>query len=248
MKKKVLLIFGVILTGMFVCPLSLYAGIWTDNFDGNKLVKEWSFRDRPGNPSTAEIKDGALRITNPNGNWGHMEKDKPMLEREVPKTAKDLVVSGLFSSEPDKPADAWIGIFIFGKDPMDFACLLFGGESNQAQKCLIGSMVQGVWQDKGHFPTGADVPLYLKLEKVEDKFTGYYRTNEKEDWKMVGNTWPHAIKTVKTVGVGFINNWGGKTVTLIVDSFSLEGEGVQPMAIDAKGKLSTTWGCIKKEM
>ena len=243
MKETILLIFGVV---MFIYSPSLYADVWTDNFDGNELVEEWSFRDRPGDPSTAEVKDGVLRLTNPNGNWGHMEKEKPMLERDVPKTAKDVVVSGLFSSEPDKPADAWIGIFIFGSNPMDFACLLFGGEANQAQKCLIGSMVQNTWQDKGHFPTGVDVPLYLKLEKIEDKFAGYYRADEKEDWTMIGTTWPHAMKAVKTVGVGFINSWGGKTVTIIVDFFSLEGEGVRPFAIDARGKLSTTWGSLKK--
>lgn len=243
MKKAILLILGF---AIFVCSPSLYAGVWTDNFDGKQLVKDWSFRDRPGKTSKVEVKDGTLRITDPTGNWGHMEKDKPMLEREVPKTTKDLVITGLFSSEPDKPADAWIGLFIFGDNPMDFACLLFGGESNQAQKCLIGSMVQNTWQDKGHFPIGTDVPFYLKLEKIEDKFSGYYRTNEKEDWKLIGATWPHAMKAVKTVGVGFINSWGGKTVTIIVDFFSLEGEGVRAFAVDAKGKLSTTWGEIKK--
>ena len=84
-------------------------------------------------------------------------------------------------------------MFIFGDDQMDFACLLFGGESNQPQKCLIGSMVKGAWQDKGHFPTGEDVPLYLKLEKDDDQFTGYFRADEKKDWNKIGNTWAHQI-------------------------------------------------------
>lgn len=166
---------------MFGYLPSLYADVWTDNFDGKELVEEWSFRDRPSDASTVEVKDGVLRITEPKGDWGHMEKEKPMLERDVPKTAKDVVISGLFSSEPDKPADAWIGLFIFGDNAMDFACLLFSGESNQAQKCLIGSMVQNTWQDKGHFPIGMDVPFHLKLEKIEDMFAGYYRADEKED-------------------------------------------------------------------
>lgn len=124
MKKHVFLFFGCMFLSAFVFSSSLHADTWTDNFDGDKLVKDWSFRDRPGNPSKVEVKDGALRITEPNGDWGHMEKDKPMLERKVPATAKDVVISGLFSSEPDKPANAWIGMFIFGDSPMDFACLL----------------------------------------------------------------------------------------------------------------------------
>jgi len=244
MKRRIFIPLAIMI---FIYTPWLDAGVWTDPFDGDQLAKEWSFRDRPGETSTVEVKDGFLRITDPTGNWGHMEKDKPMLEREVPDTAQDLVVSGLFSSEPDKPADAWIGMFIFGDDPMDFACLLFGGESNQAQKCLIGSMVLGGWQDKGHFETGADVPLYLKLEKVGDQFTGYYRTNEKEDWRTIGNIWTHQIKTVKTVGLGFINSWGGQAVTFLVDSFTLEGEGVEPLAIRAKGKLTTTWGDVRSD-
>ena len=107
-------------------------------------------------------------------------------------------------------------------------------------------MVQGAWQDKGHFPTGFDVPLHLKLEKKKDVFTGYYKQKEGDAWKQIGNkTWSHKIKKVKKVGVGIMNNWGGKTVTFMVDTFSLEGEGVQPMAVDANGKLSTIWADIK---
>ena len=45
--------------------------------------------------------------------------------------------------------------------------------------------------------------------------------------------------------MGIMNNWGGKTVTFMVDSISLEGEGVQPMAVDANGKLPTIWADIK---
>ena len=45
--------------------------------------------------------------------------------------------------------------------------------------------------------------------------------------------------------MGIMNNWGGKTVTFMVDSISLEGEGVRPMAVDANGKLPTIWADIK---
>ena len=231
---------------LFVGPIYLQAGIWTDEFDKKALDKAWEFRDRREKNTKVEVKDGFLRMTNPDGKWGHMTPDKAMLERDVPASSQDLVVSGIFSSDPDKPQNCWHGMFIFGEDPMDFACLLYGGESNQQQKSLIGSMVQGAWQDKGHFPTGFDVPLHLKLEKKKDVFTGYYKQKEGDAWKQIGNkTWSHKIKKVKKVGVGIMNNWGGKTVTFMVDSISLEGEGVQPMAVDANGKLTTIWADIK---
>jgi hypothetical protein len=178
---------------------------------------------------------------NPSGRWGHTEAAKAMLERKVPATAKDLVVSGVFSSEPPKPADAWVGLFIFGDDPLDFACLLFGGEANQPQKFLIGSMVKGGWQDKGHFPLGMDVPFEMQLEKVKTTFTGSVRKSAQDNWQVVGGPWNHDL-TPKTVGIGFINNWGGQTVTILVDWFSLSGEGVEPLAIEARGRLASLWG------
>ena len=104
-----------------------------------------------------------------------MTPDKAMLERDVPASSQDLVVSGIFSSAPDKPQDCWHRMFIFGEDQMDFACLLYGGEANQAQKALIGSMVQGAWQNKGHFLTGFDILLHFKLEKNKDVFTDYFK-------------------------------------------------------------------------
>ena len=48
------------------------------------------------------------------------------------------------------------------------------------------------------------------------------------------------------IGLGIMNNWGGKTVVFLVDSFSLEGEGVQPMAVDSEKKLATAWAELKR--
>ena len=153
----------------------LQAGVWTDDFDKQVLDKEWKFRDHREKETKVEVKDGFLRMINPKGKWGHMTPDKAMLERDVPASSQDLVVSGIFSSDPDKPQDCWHRMFIFGEDQMDFACLLYGGEANQAQKALIGSMVQGAWQDKGHFLTGFDILLHFKLEKNKDVFTDYFK-------------------------------------------------------------------------
>ncbi len=237
------LIYGILMCGILGTS---FAGVWTDPFDGNEPVEEWEFRDYRDEVTTFEVKDGFLQMTNPNGGWGHTTPDKPMLEREVPgSAAENIIVSGIFSTEPDKPADAWIGIFLYSDDDLNYACFLFGGESNQAQKTLIGSMVEANWQDKGHFETGFDVPLHLKLVKEDDVFSGYYRENEKDDWQLAGNkSWNHDFE-VERVGIGFMNSWGGKTVTLLVDTLSVEGEGIQPLSVDPKAKLTTTWGTLK---
>ena len=239
-------IFMILAVTMVLVPVAL-SGVWTDDFERKTLANEWEFRDRREKVTKTEVKDGFLRMTNPKGKWDHMTADKAMLERDVPASSQNLIVSGIFSSEPEKPVAAWVGMFIFGEEQMDFACLLYGGEANQPQKTLIGSMVQGAWQDKGHFQTGFDVPLHLKLEKEKDVFTGYFKQKAGDDWKQIGNkTWTHKIKKVKKIGLGIMNNWGGKTVVFLVDSFSLEGEGVQPMTVDSAKKLATAWAELKR--
>ena len=242
MKKSMICIIGILIVA-FAGAVS--AAVWTDPFDGNELVADWKFRDHNNKQTEHEVKDGFLQMTNP-GNWGHTTPDKPMLEREIPKSAaENLTVSGIFTSDPDKPADAWMGIFIYSDDNLNYACFLFGGEANQPQKTLIGSMVKANWQDKGHPQTGFDAPLHLKIVKEDDVFSGYYRENEKDEWALAGEkTWNHKFDAER-IGIGFMNNWGGQTVTLLVDTLSVEGEGIEPLAVAPSGKLATTWGHLK---
>ena len=42
-----------------------------------------------------------------------------------------------------------------------------------------------------------------------------------------------------------MNSWGGQTVTFLVDTLSIEGEGIEPMDVLPQGKLATTWGTLK---
>lgn len=242
MNRFVFIVVGFTIIGLIS---NISADVWTDNFDGNKLEEGWEFRDHNAKATKYEVKDGFLHITNP-GNWGHTTPDKPMIERDVPNSAaKNITVSGIFTTEPDKPADAWIGIFLYSDSDLNYACFLFGGESNQPQKTLIGSMVEGNWQDKGHPQTGFDVPLHLKIVKEDDTFSGYFRRNEKDDWTLAGGKmWNHSFN-VEQVGIGFMNNWGGKTVTFMIDQLSIDGDGIKPFAVDPLSKLTTTWGNIK---
>ena len=240
--------FMILVCGFLMCSIigTGSADVWTDPFDGNEPVEEWKFRDYRDEVTEFEVKDGFLQMTNPNGGWGHTTPDKPMLEREIPKSAaKDITVSGIFSSEPEKPASDWVGIFLYSDDDLNYACLLFGGSAGDPQKTLIGSMVQANWQDNGHFDTGFDVPLHLKIVKEDDLFSGYYRENEKDEWTLSGaKTWNHKFD-VERVGIGFMNNWGGQTVTFFVDTLSIEGDGIEPMSVAPDGKLTTTWGTLK---
>ena len=57
-------------------------------------------------------------------------------------------------------------------------------------------------------------------------------------------TWNHKFD-VERVGIGFMNSWGGKTVTFLVDTLSIEGEGIEPLSVAPMGKLTTTWGTLK---
>jgi hypothetical protein len=44
-----------------------------------------------------------------------------------------------------------------------------------------------------------------------------------------------------------MNSWGGQTVTFLVDTLSIEGEGIEPMAVSPQEKLATTWGTLKAD-
>lgn len=241
--KRIMIFVSAILMISLISAVS--AGVWTDNFDGNKLSEGWEFRDHNAEKTTYEVKDGFFRMTNP-ASWDHTTPDKPMLERTIPKSAaENLTVSGVFSSDPEEPAAAWLGIFIYSNDDLNYACFLFGGESNQPQKMLIGSMIKANWNDHGHPQTGFPVPLHLKLVKEDDLFSGYYRQSEKDDWKLAQNkTWKHQFDATR-VGIGFMNNWEDQTVTFLVDTLSIEGDGIKPFPVDPKSKLATTWGTLK---
>ncbi|MBT3267077.1 hypothetical protein HN371_08000 [Candidatus Poribacteria bacterium] len=222
------------------------AATWTDAFDGAELRDEWSFRDIPDETTTVEIIDNALWMTVPDGNFGHLVPERPMLERALPAGIGDLSISAAFTTEPDIPQDAWHGLFIIGDDAMDWAVLGFAGAANDAQTGIVGSMFAGpVWEDKGHPPTNVELPFQLKLEKVGENYTGYVRATDADAWAKLGNTWTHDLTPV-SVGIGFINSWGGSTVSLITDWFSLEGDGVAPLSVDPTSKLAARWAAIKR--
>ena len=96
MKKSVVMTLAIIAV---LIPVAL-PDVWTDDFEGETLAKEWGFRDRREKVTKTEVKDGFLRMNNPKGNWGHMTADKAMLERDVPASSQNLIVSGIFSSAP----------------------------------------------------------------------------------------------------------------------------------------------------
>ncbi|MEO2005009.1 MAG: hypothetical protein ABGY41_13030, partial [Candidatus Poribacteria bacterium] len=60
------------------------------------------------------------------------------------------------------------------------------------------------------------------------------------------NIWTHDLEPV-AVGIGFINSWGGNTVALVADWFSLDAEGVAALAVDPASKLATRWADIKRQ-
>ena len=237
----------LLLVTLCVLVTAAHADAWTDPFDGAELREEWSFRDIPDDTTTVEIVDGSLWMTVPDANFGHLVPDRPMLWRELPAGIGDLSISAAFNTEPDVPQDAWHGLFILGDDPMDWAVLGFAGEANGGQKGIVGSMFAGpVWEDKGHPATGIDVPFQLRLEKVDELYSAFIRETDADAWAALGNTWTHDMQPV-AVGIGFINSWGGNTVALIVDWFSVEGDGIQPLPVDGAGKLATRWADVKRD-
>ena len=245
-KTRLITIFIVFSLGF----LPVYAGEWLDEFKNADLDKEWfKITDRPQEQTTIEIKDGKLLMDEPLGNFGHTVTDgRPLVLRKAP--SGDFNISMLVDTIPEAPAaDYWLGLFIIGKDggsadlAENWAVISIGGAKGE-KKALIGSMIDNTWNDKGHFDIPA-WPTYLKLEKTDTTYKGYYKEKPGDDWIVVGAPWTHEMKNPEVVGIGFVNSWGAVNVTIVAEYFSLEGNGVASMSVDAKGKLSDTWGYIK---
>ncbi len=239
------IIFAVFLT------LPTFAKEWLDEFDKDELNGEWlKITCCPGDNGSAVIEDGRLLINEP-GDFGHMITDgRPLVLRKSPEG--DFSISALIDTDPPAPADNyWVGLFVIGNDgdnavlAHNWAALNIGGSGGE-KKALIGSMIDGAWEDKGHFDI-PEWPIYLKLEKVGNQYTGYFKEKSTDEWIKTGDTWNHdGMEDPELVGFGFINNWGGgPNLTLTVEYFSLEGENVIPMAVRPADKLSSTWGQIK---
>ncbi|MBM3243092.1 hypothetical protein FJZ31_43085 [Candidatus Poribacteria bacterium] len=240
----------LLLITVMLMPLRLWAAVWTDEFEEDKLNKAWdTITDRPEKKGFVKLEKGKLLVNEPVGNFGHLIKDgRPLVLRDAPKG--EFSISALLDSVPEAPAKSyWIGIFVIGSAKNDAAMsknwsvLTFGG-SNGEVKALIGSMIDDVWNDKGHFDI-PKWPIYLKLEKKETALNGYYKKNESDDWLQVGAAWNDNMNSPEKVGLGFINNWGGANLTMIAEFFTLEGPNVQPFAVESTGKLSVTWGQLK---
>lgn len=232
--------------------LSVYAGEWLDEFDKAELNKDWiKITDRPAKLTTIKIEKGRLLMYEQTANFGHTIVDgRPLILRKAPKG--DFSISMLVDTIPPAPAgDYWLGLFIIGKDGNDavlaenWAVLTIGGSKGE-RKTLIGSMINNTWNDKGHFDVKG-WPIYLKLEKIETTYTGYYKEKPDDQWTKVGDSWKHEMKTPELVGMGFINNWGGTKVTMVAEYFSLQGDNVSPMAVQSIGKITNTWGEIKSK-
>jgi len=229
--------FCLVMVFLAFFALSTIAAVWVDEFDGEELESGWTFQDRPGDPTTLEVIDGQLRMTHVPDGFGHLLAERPVLFRDGPEG--DFSIYGLFSSDPEDTYGAWIGIFI--GDPFTddggstYAFLGFGGESGAVNLILLGS---------GKPEAPSPVPFWLKLEKSGNQYTGYTREKEGDDWQNVGTLTPNIEDSV--VGIGMLNHWDAITLTLIVDTFYMEGEEVKAsLAVTSIGKLATTWGDLR---
>ena len=248
--KKLCFIFSLLLA-FSLYPISADILIWTDDFDGNRLSDGWRFRDRHAPPpSVFDLRNGWLEITS-QGALGHNTPDKPIMERDVPRSAgQNITVSGIFTCEP-QPADVYMGLCLFGDSNSEFSCITFGGEAVQAAEGMLihtGSSVitwgppqndrSGAHRHRTDYiqstnkATSIQMPgdvIHLKIIKEGNLLLPYYRSDPNEDWVFLrsstlsGKSWVHDFEVAR-VGVGFLNNWNRWAFTLRVDTLSIEYE------------------------
>lgn len=230
--------FYLVLVFLTFAASSALAGVWVDEFDGDEVQDVWTFQDRPGDPTTLEVIDGHLLMTHVPDGFGHLVAERPVLFQDGPEG--DFSIYALFDSEPQENYGAWIGLFI--GDPFTddggatYAFLGFGGEAGAIKLILLGA---------GKPEPPSPLPFWLKIEKSGNDYNAFAREGEGDDWQNVGKL-VHDIKD-PIVGIGMLNHWDGTTLTLITESFFIEGENVKSSAVVSSGKLATTWSSIKAQ-
>lgn len=251
--KKVIAVFSLFLFSLLLSAnLSAETVTWIEDFKDSTLSDEWQFRDLQSQSSawmvkawertvTEEGEDhwGALHITNHEA-FGHTQRDRPLMERDIPKAAaRRLTITGIFGYY--KPiADTFIGLFLLGQNQSEFAYICFGGEAGQVAerglKIVSGRLPDDLTRfinDDGWLPVRIDGP------RNENKWI--------EARQSFHTPWEHDFD-VKRIGVGFLNNWGGFTMTMRLHLLVLEylevGVRVAPSQIK---RITTRWADLKRE-
>ena len=254
MKWSVCFLF---ITAMLI-PAALWGAEWTDNFNGDTLNAAWNTitdLPEPEKKGLVKVQGGKLRFHTLSHFVNHEKKDgRPLVLRDAPKDGK-FSIFALLDADPPTPADSyWMGLFVVGSAKNDremaknFSLLVFGGQRGRKSdiKVFGASMID----DNFGGGTGQiDVPpwpIYLKLEKKGKINKGYYKHKAEEEWQPIGAPWEDGMEAPAKVGFGILNNWGGaEKLTLISEFFTLEGNDVEPFAVEPGGKLATTWGKLK---
>jgi len=226
------------------------ADVLVDEFDGDQLKDYWTFNNRRNPASTVKLENGKCYIHVPaGGNDLVPGKDlAPTLMMDAP--SGDFTVVTLYTGPTANFAAA--GILIF-QDISNQVQLLYGSGQKVWFMGGVNGAVPPVKDKDGnirgvgwgnHLFTGVlgeQKKVYLKVVKLGDTYTSYYKFKDAEPWEQ----WLSADFPLQNPEVGIFakNYFAGAELTAEFEFFQLEGEGFN---VKSNGNLPSTWGQIKK--
>jgi len=225
-------------------PVSSIAGTWRDDFNGTKLGDGWNYTDSNGN-SPYKVADGwfSIHLVGHNDIWGGFDNSVKLL-RDAPQG--DYTLETHIKIEPDmsaKTQNTWTSVIIFdstNKPSANWWYIARGGadevntEYVQNNAGVIQASLKGI----------GDTDLYLKGEKVGQKYTGYYKIEKDDEWILVG-TFTHSTLNPLKVGL-MVKSWAIRDMVSNYEYFEMVGDKVESnIAVAPNEKLAVTWGQVK---
>jgi len=241
------LFFGIVILGQTADSLG-------DPFDGNKLSNpNWEWSNEPKKWDIGKTKDGWLTIAGEHNRnlWGedqsnrlyqehsgdfHIETNLIKDYRNV-STVQGIVAMSHTTKDPNGRTPDWVTLKLWGRGGDDQnAVLQYQARERDNKPGLAGEVAA-----YGKVKQGA-LPMYMRMQRQKDKFSTWFKLKEGDKWKFVGE---HELKLKDPLQVGIYAGIADGAGGELTSHFEYFKDLDNPFTVEAKDKLTMTWGRIK---
>ena len=239
MRRSLCLFLGI---GLWLAAIGADAATsLTDEFDGNDLASKWSWSNEPNQWDVGSTKKGWLTIhADPNRNlWA--ADDTSRLYQEIGEEPFDVETH--LATEFDAPSCV-AGLVVVSPADNNWVTLKFWGRGGPAQlqfQTKQNENGNGLTGNVGWAGAGGVADLYMRLTKEEDVYTAYYKEAENADWIQVG---PTTFNLTPPLQVSLYAGVDGPAGKMLVQ-YEYFRDNLNPLAVDARGKLPLRWAALK---
>ena len=231
----------IALASLSVAVSSQAAEVFPDEFNGPGVHESFQWQKEPPAWDAGQITPGWLYI---DGVWGgnlwcaddstrlyqNIGDEDFEIETHIKAAWTNDGIAGIVAKSPSD--DNWVKLKLWTHPARD-AQLQFQKKCVESGDGLTG-------EAPGYRPAGGEAEIWLKLKRVGNECTGFYKTSEGEEWIETGTT-SFPFKAPYEVGI-----YGGALGAALTVEFDYFRDNTSPfVAVSPKAKLVSTWASIK---